>query len=585
MPLPEFSGTLGLKRAAHLLRRATFGATKSQIDAFATLTPAQAIDQLFRQTLPDPALPINPDTGQSWFLTGTTSDDGPLQEYFKAWCIGQMLSMGIAPNLSLAYSAREKVVHFLHTHFTAIQLKIRNSRSLYFQNQLFRIFALDALNTNPWANFKELTVKMSIDDSMLRLLDGWMNFSDGVNENYARELLELYSIGRGLEGTLPPSTEQGDYVVYTEHDVRMAARVLSGWNFDEEFTTIDTDTGLRRGRIRGTTTSATAHDNEPKVFSTRLGGTVTPDPTLLNGGNATEASALDEIRQLIDIIYNKQDGAGNSYAAKNICWKIYRFFVYGPHAPTAIKSIDENIINNMAQTFVANNYKIQPVIENLLRSQHFYEASSGVTDDNFGAIIKSPLDLAIGTLRFFNVQLPDIITSAVDFYELAEELLGKLATQGMKFYDPLDVSGYDAYAQYPIYHRSWITPNYLATRYDFMRSLISSTSGGRIKADVLTFVQNNISNAIAADAQNLIIEIAKYIYPVTDNIDYDDTNDNASPPGITVARLNYFKSILLGGFEDSYWPTIWNGTSVEDKRIALEKLFNAMLQSPEYQLA
>ena len=54
MPLTEFSGTLGLKRAAHLLRRATFGATKQQIDEFAQRTPAQAVDLLFRQTLPDP---------------------------------------------------------------------------------------------------------------------------------------------------------------------------------------------------------------------------------------------------------------------------------------------------------------------------------------------------------------------------------------------------------------------------------------------------------------------------------------------------------------------------------------------------
>ena len=87
MPLPEFSGTLGLKRAAHLLRRATFGATKQQIDAFASLTPAQAITALFRQALPDPLLPIDPKTGQEWVLSGVTdanSDGGDLEEYFKS---------------------------------------------------------------------------------------------------------------------------------------------------------------------------------------------------------------------------------------------------------------------------------------------------------------------------------------------------------------------------------------------------------------------------------------------------------------------------------------------------------------------
>src|SRR5690349_7547867 len=115
MPLTEFSGTLGLKRAAHLLRRATFGATKEQIDAFAILTPAQAVAQLFRQALPEPVLPIDPKTGQEWFITGTTdanSEEDKLQAYFKGWFIGQMLSTGVAESHTLPYSAREKIVFF-----------------------------------------------------------------------------------------------------------------------------------------------------------------------------------------------------------------------------------------------------------------------------------------------------------------------------------------------------------------------------------------------------------------------------------------------------------------------------------------
>src|SRR5688572_1670551 len=139
MPLPEYSGPLGLKRAAHLLRRATFGATRQDIDSYAAMTPAQATFQLFRQSLPDPVLPIDPATGTGWVQTGTTdanSGDEDLQEFFKRWFIGQMLSTGVTPSLSLAYSAREKLVFFLHTHFTAIQSKINSSRALYFQNQL-----------------------------------------------------------------------------------------------------------------------------------------------------------------------------------------------------------------------------------------------------------------------------------------------------------------------------------------------------------------------------------------------------------------------------------------------------------------
>ncbi|MDH4090123.1 MAG: DUF1800 domain-containing protein [Cyclobacteriaceae bacterium] len=581
MPLPEISGTLGLKRAAHLLRRATFGATKQQIDSFSSLTPTQAIISLFRQALPDPVLPIDPKTGQEWVLSGVTdanSDGGELETYFKSWLVGQMMSNGVAPALSLAYSAREKLVLFLHTHFTTITSKVGNSRSLYFQNQLFRLFAMDALNPDPDINFKTLTVKVSVDNAMLRLLDGNLNVKGSVNENYGRELLELYSLGRGLEGTLPPATEQGDYILYTEEDVQAAAKVLSGWDVDTTFTTLDLDTNLPRGKVKGSPTNASSHDNDPKQFSARFSNAIVqPDPLLLSGGNPTEASALDEIQQLIDLIYTKPE------TAKNICWKIYRFFVYAPHTPTESLAIDGPIITEMANTLVSNNYKIQPVIENLLRSQHFYEAAAGtVTDDNFGGIIKSPLDLSIQSLRFFEVPIPDMTTATTEFYEATGDIVRTLYDQAMSFYEPYDVAGYDAYHQFPIYHRFWITPNTLANRYAYVRSIITAAEPGMFKINVYDYVKNNIPNGIAADARLLVIELAKYLLPVTDNLTYDDAADDTS--GLTAPRITYFLERFLQTFDEAYWTTRWNA-GAGDLRDQLEYLFNALMQSPEYQLA
>jgi uncharacterized protein (DUF1800 family) len=579
MPLPEFSGTLGLKRAAHLLRRATFGATKAQIDAFALLTPAQAIDQLFRETLPEPQLPIDPLTGQEWFISGTTDSneaDDKLQGYFKGWLIGQILGAGIDPSVSLAYSTREKIVLFFHSHFTTIQSKVNNSRSLYFQNQLYRLFAFDSTNPDPLINFKELSVKVSVDNAMLRLLDGDLNVKGSPNENYAREFFELYSIGRGLEGTVNTPTTSGDYVLFTEQDVQAAAKIFSGWEIDEDFLTTDAETSLPRGRVKGNVMDASSHDNTAKQFSARFNNAVIePDPVLLNGGAATEASALDEIRQLVDQIYNKPE------TAKNICWKIYRFFVYAPHTPDSSLAIDHTIISEMANTFQANSYKIQPVIENLLRSQHFYEAGAGVTDDNFGGIIKSPIDLVAGTLRFFAVPLPDMTTNANEFYVATAEIIDAIHHMGMNFFEPYDVAGYDAYHQFPIYHRSWITPNYLANRYGFIRQVISEEDS-KFRINVYEFVKNNFTNAVAENPRSLIIDLAQYILPVTDNLTFDEnTDDNAA---LTARRLNYFKDRFLQMFDEAYWTTRWNLGSL-DLRDQLEFLFNAMLQSPEYQLS
>jgi uncharacterized protein (DUF1800 family) len=582
MPLPEFIGTLGLKRAAHLLRRATFGATKDQIDAYANLTPQQAITRLFRQNLPDPVLPVDPKTGREWFISGTTganSKDDELETYFLGWFIGQMMSTSISDASSLAYAAREKIVLFLHTHFTAIRSKISSSRALYFQNQLYRLFALDDYNASAERNFKNLTVKVSVDNAMLKLLDGDLNVKGSVNENYARELLELYSIGRGLPGTIIPSGEAGDYVVYKEADVQAAAKVLSGWDIDDTFTNIDPDTNLPRGKVKGSPLNASAHNNDPKTFSNRLSNAnIQSDPLLLNGGQPTEASALDEIAQLIDLIYNQPE------TARNICRKIYRFFVWSPHTKEealAIETSPNDIIGIMASTFETSGFKIQPVIENLLKSQHFYEAAAGIPDDNFGGIIKSPIDLSLGALRYFNIQLPDYNNSPEQFYEITNALISGYENMGMSFFEPYDVAGYEAYHQFPIYHRAWITPNALAERYKFTRKLITQDENFVLNVDVLDYISSKFS-AEAPDASALVLALAQYLYPVQDNLDYDD----GTPSGLTAKRLNYFKSSLLGGFAESYWTTmIWNGTSIDDKRRALENLLNAMLQSPEYQLA
>jgi uncharacterized protein (DUF1800 family) len=582
MPLAEYGGTLGVKRAAHLLRRATFGATKAQIDVFAQLTPAQAIQRLFHQTLPDARPPIDPKTGSEWMTNGTTdanSRESDLENYLLGWFVGQMMSAGVPGDLSLAYSAREKIIFFLHTHFTTIRTKVSSTRALYFQNQLFRQFALDGIAA-PEFNIKELTVKISVDNAMLRLLDGNLNVRGNPNENYARELLELYTIGRGLEGTLPPTLNQGDYYVFKEQDVQAAARVLSGWDFDNTFNNIDPETALPRGRVRGNAMNASSHDNQVKTFSDRFNNaTIQPDPLLLNGGAATEESALDEIRQLIDLIYSKPE------TAKNICWKIYRFFVHAPHerfeAGNTVARIDAEIITPMAEYLKTSHYKLQPVIENLLCSEHFYDSSNtNVTDDNYGGIIKSPLDLVIGTLRTFSISLPDPVTEATAFYEATTEIVGTIDSLGMHFYEPYDVAGYEAYHQFPIYHRFWITPNSLAKRYDFIRSIITGENE-MFQVNVSDYVRSNF-NAVAADPNTLIASIATYFFPVADNLSFDDATD--ANAGLTAKRLNYFKERFLQDFDEAYWANNWstNGREVNNW---LKVLFNAMLQTPEYQLA
>lgn len=587
MPLTPFPGPLGLKGAAHLLRRATFGPTKDEIDTYKGMTASLAVQQLFAATLPTPDAPIDPETGKEWAVGGTTaanSGEGDLQEFFKGWFIAQMMSSGVDASLSLQYAAREKIVFFMHTVLTAITSKIDSSRALYFQNQLFRLYALDK-NAGVKVNFKELTKKVSTDNSMLRLLDGNLNVNGSPNENYARELLELYTIGRGLEGHVPATTEPGDYFVYREQDVQAAARVLSGWDFDETFSNIDADTSLPRGKVKGNPTNASAHDNTPKTFSDRFNGQViqrSTDQVLFPGTNATEATAMDEISQLIDMIYTKRE------TAMNICRRVYRYFVYH----NISQQIDDTIVSSLADTFTSSGFKLQPVLEELFKSQHFYDAASGVNDDNFGGIIRSPLDLMIGTYRLFEIPLPDYKTAAAELYASTGQMINELSSMGMHFYEPYDVAGYDAYHQYPIFHRAWISTNYLTQRYDFIRSLQeTSMANPNAKINAYQFVFNKIAPGVASDAKQLIIELAQYFLPQAENLTFDtNADDNA---GLTAERLNYFltaflKSPPIDVDPEGTWTDRWlHPENYQEPEVVigqLRALFNAMLQSPEYQL-
>ncbi|MCD9018384.1 DUF1800 domain-containing protein [Parachryseolinea silvisoli] len=595
-----------------MLRRATFGGSKTQIDAVGNMNSSSAVDMLFDTVLPQPAPPIDLKTGTEWvysgFQDGVNSNTFVLVDQFLQWFLGQMMSPGITDiNTALAHAARERVVYFLHTHFTTIESKVNNVRSLYFQNQLYRLFATNnsVLPNGISLDFKSLTVKVSIDNAMIRLLDGDTNVKggvNGVNENYARELFELYSIGRGLEGTpLPPGLEQGDYVVYKESDIRQAAYTLSGWEtamplegvFDPlatEQTTFgfDPDTLLPRGKVKGSAENASQHDNTVKTFSDRLGGMqVTPDATLMPSGNPTEESAIDEITQLIDIIYAQPE------TARNICRRIYRFFVWAAHTDAEAQAI-ETVIDDMVATFKANNYKLIPVIKQLLQSKHFYEAidADPVDDANFGAIIKSPIDLTLGTLKFFDITIPAMETDPAEFYRRTSRIITVIGKdrQGMSFFEPFDVAGYEAYHQYPIYHRAWITPNTLGHRYDFVRGVINGIDNMEDDVfnllDARQFVQTHFST-VAADAPLLIRTLAEYLLPFSKNLTFEDADDDVNS-SLSSQRLNWFLAKMFDGIlSEAEWADYWNNRPDEyaDIRRALQNLLNAMLQTPEYQLS
>ncbi len=567
-PLAKFSGTLSRRNAAHLLRRATFGPDRDSIDTFTGKTVDEALG-LLTQTTTAPTPPLDLKTGESWLPKpdeNTNSEDGDLSGYFKSWWLNLMRTDN---------TMRERMVFLYHTFFPTIESAVEDSTALYYQNALFRFYA--------FGNIQTLTKKVCIDNAMLILLDGRSNEVGLPNENFAREFFELHTIGKGPQDPGDPT----NYTNYTEYDIQVASRILSGWANDTNFGTdlsnsnIDEETGIPLGVVKGEGLYATRHDasnNPPRTFSpdTFPGGSIAHLAINVNNGQAIKASVMGrkatteqteiigQVDQLVNMVFEKEA------TALNFCRKIYRFFCYY----NITDDVETNIIKPLATTLISNNYEILPVIKELLSSQYFYDANNAVdTDDTHADIIKSPLELSLGAMRFFNVATP-AQSSLSDFYDFYSGLLNSLNDQGISLYEPYDVAGYDAYHQEPDYHRNWITVNTLAYRYEFAMKLATNSYSDMISVDYAAYVKDNVTDPTLAS--NILQHFVDYMLP-----EVISTTGEGN-------RFDYFLNILKGDLTDTNWRNEWNdyiSSGMNDGiNSQIEILLSALMQTPEYQL-
>jgi len=593
MPLTEFSGTLGKQRAAHLLRRCGWGGTIPEIDEFASLTATQAFDRLTDDDIPDPILPVD-GNGDPYVLldqegnyvknpasSRRANQVGTQQHHHET---GLMAAYGGVPDdKKIPFIFRERLCYFFYTLYPTNIVGSDGLASWRLQ-QLFRLFAFDK-NDRPAPkdpsltmelNIRNMTKKMVLMETIMIQLDGDNNFKSNPNENLGRELLELYTIGRGLDGFVP-ETPPNDYFTHTEQDVQAASRILTGWTFrpgaGPEY---DPETGLRRAHLRtfaglGPDVGA-EHDNGIKQFSDRFGNAqVVPNPDLLIDGQPSEASMLDEVNQMIDIIFNQRE------TARHICRRLYRFLVHY----NITQDLSDDIIEQMADAFINSGFKLYPALQLLLTSKHFYDGENANDSSKIGGLIKSPHDLFIGFGRIMDIDVPNPYGSGADdadrFQGWATNIRNRSRFAGQEYHNPPTVAGHPAYFQFPNYNRSWLTSNWLATRYTHIRESINAD-------DALEWVRANFPDEIAGDAKKLVIAIIEYFLPISDNLSFDD--GEASP--ITINRLNSFLSSFLGGIDadplEMWSERYLNGIGEDDVARQLENLMDAVLQSPEYQL-
>lgn len=287
--MPSFS----LTNCKHLLHRTLFGYSKRDLAIASSLG---SISEVVNQLLEEKEIPSPPSDWVNLVPAQTQIDNGSAGKWYKDltnWWNQQMLSEGLC--------MREKMVLFLHNHFSNERDKVNYPQYMYRQNQLFRKFA--------FGNFKQLVKEITIDASMLIYLDGNNSRGTSPNENYSRELLELFTMGIGN---------------YSENDIIQAAKALSGY------------------QVKGLDV---IFDSTRSYKETSL--------TIFN-----KAAAFN-VNTLIDHIFEQKA------TPVFICRKLYREFIY--YKP------NEEFVARMATVFVKNNFEIKPVLEFMLNSDEFYK--------------------------------------------------------------------------------------------------------------------------------------------------------------------------------------------------------------------
>lgn len=527
--LNPYTGPFTQTELQHLLKRTLFGASKADLDFFAGRTLPDVLSLLLNPAAVIPPPPIkeyttsttatNPDTaiavGSTW--VGDLNNDGTVQSQrrasFKKWWMGLMINQD--------RSVLEKMTLFWHNHFATEMNDVGNAQYIYRHHQLLR--------SNALGNFKTLTRAVTVDSAMLVYLNGQLNTRTAPDENYGRELQELFCCGKGPDS------------LYTEADVKAAARVLTGW---------------RNNNITMTSYfDATRHDTNAKTFSSFYNNTV------IAGRTGTTAGDI-ELDEMLNMIFNVQE------VARYVCRRIYRWFVYYDIDAT----VEANIITPLANIFRSNNYEIKPVLQALLQSEHFFDVLSR------GCQIKSPVDLVVGMCREFPMGFQpasDYITNYAHWNYMVTWVNNMQQNIG----DPPDVSGWKAYYQEPQFYQIWINSDTLPKRNQFTDTMIVSGysfGGKRIQVDGLGLVQQLNT---PSDPNALINQLTSYLY----RIDLSDASK---------AQLK--RDILLSGqTSDHYWTDAWNlyisnpgntanTTTVRNK---IRDLLKYLLNLAEYQLA
>jgi len=377
---------------AQLLRRTTFGATEAELYQAQTDGYAKTVDRLLETRIAEPP--------------GLPGGDDASQE--KPLNLGQLQTWWIDHMVNSPTPFGERMTLFWHGHFTTDYRKVgMQSPFVYWQNLTWRRNALGDL--------KSMLMAVTVDPAMLRYLDLGNSTGRAPNENYSRELMELFTMGPDA---------------FTEDDVKSAAKALAGWR--EPITQAIVDANIKRQMAQ----TGKAPANPPKADSSRTGIFETPRAYT---GPAIKLLGETTTKWTTDLVVDKilaQDAT-----APFIVKKVLTAFV----TPTP----SDAYVTRLATSFRNTKYDVRSLMHDVFTSPEFAAPSS------YRALVKTPTE--------FMVQ----IVKALGDKTLTRLVQQQGAGMGQALFDPPSVGGWPQ-------NESWISSNTMLARANFVTAVLNT---------------------------------------------------------------------------------------------------------------
>lgn len=453
--LTPYTGNFGHEQQKHLLNRTMVGLCKRHLDDLENVGLEDALDLILTPELFDE--PVN-----NYYHQLTAAD---YEELYN----NEDVPAG-DPFINRPYTNNEsgELEQFGHERYTAIvswvnQRIYKQDTSIHWKLFIFlhnlvptRCFDLGhkaaflyikLLFEACFGSYKEFIYNVTQDPSMLDFLNLALSQKDTPDENYAREVQELFTVGKR------------PFAQFTENDVREIARALVGWTYDYEKLVFS------EGTDSHVVFEDNNHDIGDKAFS-----------TFYNNQTIKGKSGMDgqqELQEVVDMLFNTEE------SGIYLCRRLYQFFVY----PILTPEIESQIITPLAQVFKDNDHSLVAVLRVLLGSEHFYDAAIP------NSIIKSPMDYNMGMLKElmiteghrvywdgeelhqeqFTPNHPAFLDVEIDKTTLSYNLFGQSLhwscyNQGMQLFTPPNVSGWPAFYQEPVYDMFWINSSTIKSR-------------------------------------------------------------------------------------------------------------------------